>query len=220
MRDYNEIWGEGKGAARLSSDKRAAMIPTPTGRGSRPPPHDSRRSKAATPLVEALASRERLAYVELHRDERAATITGFLERALAFFQEHGIVCKRLMTDNAFGYVKSRSLREPLAARGIKHPTTEPYRPRTNGKVERLHQTMAREWAYASPTAHIDSETRRCHTGSTTTTGADHTAHLRSAAFTTCVARTASAVARAGGTSRFPQTPSTGPLRGQGATRLP
>jgi transposase InsO family protein len=89
----------------------------------------------------------RLAYVELHRDERAPTITGFLERALAFFQEHGIACKRVMTDNAFGYVKSRSLRELLAARGIKHLTTEPYRPRTNGKVERFHQTMAREWAY-------------------------------------------------------------------------
>jgi len=89
----------------------------------------------------------RLAYVELHADERAATVTAFLERALAFFAEHGIVCKRLMTDNAFGYVKSRSLRELLAARGIRHLTTEPYRPRTNGKVERFHQTLAREWAY-------------------------------------------------------------------------
>jgi transposase InsO family protein len=89
----------------------------------------------------------RLAYVELHDDERAVTVTGFVERALAFFQEHGIVAKRLMTDNGFSYVKNRSLRELLAARGIKHLTTEPYRPRTNGKVERFHQTMAREWAY-------------------------------------------------------------------------
>ena len=52
-----------------------------------------------------------------------------------------------MTDNAFSYVKNRSLRELLARRGIRHLTTEPYRPRTNGKVERFHQTMAREWAY-------------------------------------------------------------------------
>jgi transposase InsO family protein len=89
----------------------------------------------------------RLAYVELHRDERAQTVTGLLERALAFFAEHGIRCKRLMTDNAFSYVRNRSLRELLIARGIKHLTTEPYRPRTNGKVERFHQTMAREWAY-------------------------------------------------------------------------
>jgi transposase len=89
----------------------------------------------------------RLAYVELHPDERAATVTGFVERALAHFDEHGIVAKRLMTDNGFSYVKNSSLRELLAAGGIHHLTTQPYRPRTNGKVERFHQTMAREWAY-------------------------------------------------------------------------
>jgi transposase len=89
----------------------------------------------------------RLAYVELHDDEKAATVTGFVERALGFFAEHGILAKRLMTDNAFTYIHNRSLRELLTSHGIRHLTTEPYRPRTNGKVERFHQTMAREWAY-------------------------------------------------------------------------
>jgi transposase InsO family protein len=89
----------------------------------------------------------RLAFVELHDDARAATVTGFLERALVFFAEHGTVAKRLMTDNAFAYVKNGSLRELLARHGIRQLTSEPYRPRTNGKVERFHQTMAREWAY-------------------------------------------------------------------------
>src|SRR5213596_84674 len=89
----------------------------------------------------------RLAYVELHDDEKAATVTGFLERALAFFAEQGILAKRVLTDNAFSYVRNRSLRELLARQGIRQLTTEPYRPRTNGKVERFHQTMAREWAY-------------------------------------------------------------------------
>lgn len=88
----------------------------------------------------------RLAYVELHADERAQTVTGFVERALAFFDEHGIAAKRLMTDNAFAYVKNRSLRELLAERHIRHLTTQAYRPRTNGKVERFHQTLEREWA--------------------------------------------------------------------------
>jgi transposase len=88
----------------------------------------------------------RLAYVELHEDERAQTVTGFVERALAFFDEHGITTKRLMTDNAFAYVRNRSLRDLLAARAIRHLTTQAYRPRTNGKVERFHQTMEREWA--------------------------------------------------------------------------
>jgi len=89
----------------------------------------------------------RLAFVELHDDERAATVTGFVEPALAFYATHGIVPKRLMTDNAFTYVRNRSLHELLARHLIRHLTTEPYRPRTNGKVERFHQTLAREWAY-------------------------------------------------------------------------
>jgi transposase InsO family protein len=89
----------------------------------------------------------RLAYVELQADEKAQTVTAFVERALAFFAEHGIVAKRVMTDNAFSYVKNRSLREFFTRQKIRHLTTEPYRPRTNGKVERFHQTMGREWAY-------------------------------------------------------------------------
>jgi transposase InsO family protein len=89
----------------------------------------------------------RLAYVELLDDERAATVTGFVTRALAFFAAAGIEPRRLLTDNAFSYVRNRLLRELLNQHGIKHLRTEPYRPRTNGKVERFHQTMAREWAY-------------------------------------------------------------------------
>ena len=89
----------------------------------------------------------RLAYVELLADERAATVTSFVERALAFYERHGITTKRVLTDNAYAYARNRSLRELLAARGISHRRTRPYRPRTNGKVERFHQTMAREWAY-------------------------------------------------------------------------
>ncbi len=89
----------------------------------------------------------RMAYTELHDDERAATVTAFVERALAWFEARGIRARRLMTDNAFSYVKNRSLRELLAEREIHHLTTAPYRPQTNGKVERFHQTMGREWAY-------------------------------------------------------------------------
>jgi len=88
----------------------------------------------------------RLAYAEVHEDEKAATVTAFLERGLAFYATHGIVAKRLMTDNGFIYVNNRSLRELLTTNEIHHLTTEPYRPRTNGKVERFHPTMAREWA--------------------------------------------------------------------------
>jgi transposase InsO family protein len=89
----------------------------------------------------------RLAYAELLPDERAVTVVGFTERALAFFARHGIEAKRLMTDNAWCYTRSRAFRRLLDEHEIKHLKIEPYRPRTNGKVERFHQTMAREWAY-------------------------------------------------------------------------
>jgi len=89
----------------------------------------------------------RLAYVELHPDQKAATVTAFVARALAWFGRQGIQAKRLMTDNGWSYTHNRSLKELLAAREIKHQRTKAYRPRTNGKVERFHQTMAREWAY-------------------------------------------------------------------------
>ncbi len=89
----------------------------------------------------------RLAYVELLDDERAATVTAFTTRALDWFAARGIHAKRLMTDNAWVYIKNQSLRELLTAREIKHLRTKPYRPQTNGKVERFHQSMAREWAY-------------------------------------------------------------------------
>jgi transposase InsO family protein len=100
----------------------------------------------------------RLAYSEIHDDEKAPTVTAFTRRALDFFLEHGICAERLMTDNAFTYVHNRSLQQLLAARAIDHLRTRPYTPRTNGKVERYQQTLQREWAYAL--AYASSDARR------------------------------------------------------------
>jgi transposase InsO family protein len=110
--------------------------------------NQDRRHRDGVDYVHAIVDdHSRLAYAEIHPDQRAATVTGFLERALAFYASHGIPTRRLMTDNAWIYVKSRTLRQLLERHRIRHLTTKPYRPRTNGKVERFHQTMAREWAY-------------------------------------------------------------------------
>ena len=89
----------------------------------------------------------RLAYAELLDDERAQTVTAFVTRAFTFFAASGIEPKRLMTDNAWCYTLNRSLHELLAERAVKHVRTPKRRPQPNGKVERFHQTMAREWAY-------------------------------------------------------------------------
>jgi transposase InsO family protein len=87
----------------------------------------------------------RYAYSELHTDERAATVTGVVERALAHFAELGIEPKRLLSDNAWAYRHNRSLRELLEAHRIEHRFIRPRRPQTNGKVERYQQTLKREW---------------------------------------------------------------------------
>lgn len=88
----------------------------------------------------------RLAYAEIHDDERAATVTAFTRRALDWFLERGIVAERLLSDNAWAYVKNKDLAKLLDRRQVLHKRTKPYSPQTNGKVERLQQTMDREWA--------------------------------------------------------------------------
>jgi transposase InsO family protein len=99
----------------------------------------------------------RLAYSELHRDERAETVTAFVARALTFFADHGIEPKRLQTDNAWVYIKNRSLARLLGAHSIEHRRIPPRTPKRNGKVERYQQTLAREWAYGQ--RYRTSETR-------------------------------------------------------------
>jgi transposase InsO family protein len=92
-----------------------------------------------------LDDHSRLAYTELHEDERAETVTGFVERALAFFARCGIEPRRLQTDNAWIYTKNARLAALLKARGVEHRTIPPRTPKRNGKVERYQQTLKREW---------------------------------------------------------------------------
>jgi transposase InsO family protein len=90
----------------------------------------------------------RLAYAEVLSDEKAATAIGFLRRALAFFERHGIDVERLLTDNGSAY---RSTIHAIACRalGIRHLRTRPYRPQTNGKAERFIRTLIGGWAYGA-----------------------------------------------------------------------
>lgn len=89
----------------------------------------------------------RVAYVEVHDDERKETATGFLRRAAAWYRRRRIQVERILTDNGACY---RSKDFALACRelGARHGFTRPYRPQTNGKAERFIQTLLREWAYA------------------------------------------------------------------------
>lgn len=89
----------------------------------------------------------RIAYSELHADERAETVVGFLNRALDFYNGLGIRPTRLQTDNAWTYTHNRALAALVLRRGIRHRTIPPRTPKRNGKIERYQQTLAREWAY-------------------------------------------------------------------------
>ncbi|WP_406385722.1 IS481 family transposase [Streptomyces sp. NBC_00211] len=97
----------------------------------------------------AVDDHSRLAYSEILADEKKETATAFWTRAQAYFTACGITVERVLTDNGSCY-KSHAWRDLLAAAGITHKRTRPYRPQTNDKVERLNRTLLDEWAYARP----------------------------------------------------------------------
>ena len=88
----------------------------------------------------------RVAYMEMLPDEKKDTTASFLQRALLHFQAQGITARKILTDNGSPY-RSKVFKAMREAFGLKHSRTRPYRPRTNGKAERLIQTALREWAY-------------------------------------------------------------------------
>jgi len=90
----------------------------------------------------------RLGYSELLTNEKKETAAGFWERANAYFNSVGITVARVLTDNGACY-RSHAFADALGE-DIKHKRTRPYRPQTNGKVERFNRTMVEEWAYARP----------------------------------------------------------------------
>ena len=98
----------------------------------------------------ALDDHSRLTYAELLPDERGETAAAFLTRAAAWFRAHGVRrIDRVMTDNGAAYL-SRAMQHALRTLQARHLRTRPYTPQTNGKVERVIQTLLREWAYARP----------------------------------------------------------------------
>lgn len=98
----------------------------------------------------AIDDHSRLAYAEIHDDERGTTAAGFLERAIAFYANVGVRIERVISDNAFAYRNSTAFKNTLATHGISQKFIKPHCPWTNGKVERLNRTLATEWAYSKP----------------------------------------------------------------------
>ncbi|WP_102936094.1 IS481 family transposase [Streptomyces malaysiensis] len=137
---------------------------------------DRRRTTGFDYIHSAVDDHSRLAYSEVHSDEKATTCAAFLQRAAAFFATYGILrIERVLTDNAWPYRKSLAWRQALADLGAAGKLTRIYRPQTNGKVERFNRTLLDEWAYLRPYTSNDERTaaltdflhnynhHRCHT---------------------------------------------------------
>jgi transposase InsO family protein len=119
------------------------------------------RSRHRDPLIgrayvhTVIDDHSRVAYAEIHNDETAATAIGVLRRAVSWFAVRGITVERVLSDNGSAY-KSHAWRDACVELNIRPKKTRPYRPQTNGKIERFHRTMGERWAfrrlYATETA--------------------------------------------------------------------
>jgi transposase InsO family protein len=118
---------------------RAATPHTP-----RSPRHDPKLGHAFVHTV--LDDHSRVAYAEIHDDETAATAVAVLRRAVAWFAARDIVIRRVLSDNGSAY-RSHLWRDTCTELEITPKRTRPYRPQTNGKIERFHRTLADGWAF-------------------------------------------------------------------------
>ena len=111
------------------------------------------RNKYSDPLMgkahvhTVIDDHSRVAYAEVHDDETALTAAAVLGRAVEWFNQRNITVARVLSDNGGAY-RSHIWRDTCADLDIKHKRTRPYRPQTNGKIERFHRTLADGWAYA------------------------------------------------------------------------
>ena len=107
----------------------------------------SKRGRGYTHIHTAIDAYSRLAYSEFAGVENTVNCVAFLDRAVAWFAAQGITIERILTDNGNGY-RSKPWKRRCAELGITHTRTRPYRPATNGKVERFNRTLLDEWAFA------------------------------------------------------------------------
>jgi len=128
--------------------------------------HRHRHSPGSSPAIgyhflhTAIDDHSRLAYCELLPNELGATAAAFWTRAQAWFADQGITIAGVLTDNGACY-RSHQFRTSLGQ--ITHKRTRPYRPQTNGKVERFNRTLLEEWAYARPYRSDSERSQELHT---------------------------------------------------------
>ncbi|MDX6228130.1 MAG: hypothetical protein QOI76_1520 [Frankiales bacterium] len=112
----------------------------------------SRNIKSGIDFIHvAVDDHSRVAYCEIHNDEKVATCAAFLHRAAQWFHDtHGITVRRVLTDNAKSYRVGQDWAAVCTALEIHRRFIKPGCPWTNGKAERFNRTLLTEWAYSRP----------------------------------------------------------------------
>ena len=126
---------------RQQGDKNKSATATRTGRTATGQPNIG-----TTFLHTVIDDHSRVAYAEICADEKAQTATAVLRRAVAWFAHRGVTVERVLSDNGSAY-RSHAWRDTCSELSLTHKRTRPYRPQTNGKIERFHRTLADGWAY-------------------------------------------------------------------------
>jgi transposase InsO family protein len=93
-----------------------------------------------------LDDHSRVAYAEIHDDESKETAASVLRNAVSWYADRGVTVERVLSDNGSCY-RSHLWRDTCTKLGLVHKRTRPYRPQTNGKLERFHRTLADGWAF-------------------------------------------------------------------------
>jgi transposase InsO family protein len=147
------------GALLHQDHKKLGRIPAGGGwraLGRETAPHHGRSNAGYEHLEVVVDDTSRYAVVVPVADESASSAATALELAAGEFARLGIRIERVLTDNGGAY-RSNLYRTAIETLGARHKRTRPWRPQTNGKAERLIQTLLREWAYGR---HYVSNTER------------------------------------------------------------
>jgi transposase InsO family protein len=130
--------------------KKLARVPVGGGHKIHGPAATRRRKRLGYAYLHtAIDDHSPLASTQVLADESGASAAAFWRRAEAWFRARGVVVERGLTDNGF-CSRGPLFNHALAQSRILHKYCRPYRPQTNGKVERFHRTLLEEWAYARP----------------------------------------------------------------------
>lgn len=108
-------------------------------------------------LFVAVDDHARIAFTDMHPDEKWPQAVQFLNNAVAYYASLGVTIRRVLTDNGSAF-RSKQFAHACQQLGIRHKFTRAYRPQTNGKAERFIQSALREWAYGFTYQHSEQRT--------------------------------------------------------------